>query len=286
MILVTGATGKTGAAAANALLAKGAKVRALVRNEEKAAGLKQAGAELVVGDVNDAAVLAQALEGCEKALLTLPNSQQQLDQEKRFTDAAVKAGLRHLVKLSSMEARPDAKAPIPALHWQSEEYIRKSGLGWTMIKPNFFMQNLLGSAGTIKEQGKFFLPLGDGKTAMIDTRDIGDVVAAVLTGDGHIGQSYEVTGPELLTFHDAADRISKAIGRKVEYVNVPMDSYRQTLARFLTNEWHLNAVIELFGEIASGADLAHTTDTVKKLLGREPKSLEAFIREHKALFGA
>jgi uncharacterized protein YbjT (DUF2867 family) len=285
MILLTGATGKTGSAAAQALLARGAKLRAIVRNPEKAESLKQAGVELVVGDVADPAVLAQGLAGVEKAFLTLANGQQQLDQEKAFTDAAKKAGVKHLVKLSSMEAHADARAPIPRVHWQSEEYIRASGLGWTMVKPNFFMQNLLGAGGTIKEQGKFFLPMGKGRTAMIDTRDIGAVVAEVLTGSGHEGQSYEVTGPELLSFYDVADRFSAVLGRKIEYVDMPMDAYRQVLGRFLTNEWHLNAVIQLFGEIAEEADPVFTTDTVKQLLGREPKSLKVFIEEHRQVYG-
>ena len=128
-----------------------------------------------------------------------------------------------------------------------------------MIKPNFFMQNLLGSAGTIKEQGKFFLPMGQGKTVMIDTRDIGACVAVVMTTPGHESQAYELTGPEELGFADAAERFTTVLGRKIEYVHVPMPAYRQTLARFLTNEWHLNAVCELFQEIADGQDL-HVTE--------------------------
>jgi len=285
MILLTGATGKTGAAAAQALLARGVKFRALVRNEEKAAALKAAGVELVIGDVADAGTLATALHGVEKALLTLPNSQQQLDHEMRFTDTAVTAGVKHLVKLSSMEARPEARSPIPKTHYQSEQYIRKSGLTWTMIKPNFFMQNLLGNAGTIKEQGKFFLPMGKGRTAMIDTRDIGEVIAEVLTGSGHASKSYETTGPELLSFAQAAERMSAALGKKVEYVDMPMETYKQALGRFLTNEWHLNAVCDLFLDIAEEHDPVYTTDTVKELIGREPLSLQKFIEEHRQIFG-
>ena len=147
------------------------------------------------------------------------------------------------------------------------------------------MQNMLGSAGTIKEQGKFFLPMADGKTAMVDVRDIGAVAAVVLTGSGHAGQSYEITGPEILSFHDVAARFTKVLGRKIEYVHVPMPAYRQTLSKFLTNAWHLNAVCELFQEIADGHDL-HLSDSVQKLTGKPPISLEQFIRDHQAVFTA
>jgi len=283
MLLLTGVTGKTGGESARALLKKGIPLRAIVRNAEKAASLKAAGVELVIGDVTDKAVLDKAMTGVDKALMTIPNGEKQLDLEKQFIDVAKQKGVKHLVKMSSMEAVADAKSPIAKIHYASEQYLQQSGLAWTMIKPNFFMQNFLGSAGTINEQGKFFLPMGEGKTVMADTRDIGACVAAVMTGTGHEGRKYEITGPEVLSFADAADRFSRALGRRIEYVYVPMEAYRKTLARFLTNEWHLNAVCALFREIAEG-DTPHTTDTVQKLTGKPPISLEQFVRDHKAVF--
>ncbi len=282
MILLTGVTGKTGGETAKQLLKKGAKLRALVRDEGKAAELKAAGVELVVGDVSDADTVRRALQGTEKAFLTLPNGQRQLEQEKQFTDLAVVAGVKHLVKMSSMEAVAHAQTPIPRAHWAVEEYIRASGLAWTMIKPNFFTQNLLSSAGSIKAQRKFSLPMGNGTTGMADIRDIGAVCAEVLTGQGHAGQSYEITGPEVLTFHEVADRFSAVLGDKVEYVPMPMEQFRERMSKIL-EPWHLNAVSELFREIAE-TGLDHTTDTFRKLIGREPRSVTQFIRDHMALF--
>ena len=283
MLLLTGVTGKTGGASAQALLKKGVTLRAIVRNAEKAAGLKAAGVELVLGDITDRAVLEKAMVGISKALMIMPNGEKQLELEKQFVDVAKQAGVKHVIKMSSIEAVADAKSPIPKIHYASEQYLMTSGLGWTMVKPNFFMQNFLGSAGTIKEQGKIFLPMGEGKTVMADTRDIGAVVAAVMTGTGHEGKSYEITGPEVLSFADAAARFSKVLGRKIDYVHVPMPAYRQMLSRFLTNPWHLNAVCELFQEIADGHVL-RTTDTVQKLTGKPPTSLEQFIRDHQTIF--
>jgi uncharacterized protein YbjT (DUF2867 family) len=282
MILLTGVTGKTGGETAKKLVEKGANLRAIVRDEAKAADLKAAGVELVVGDLSDADTVSKALDGAEKAFMLLPNGEQQLEMEKQFVDLSVAAGIKHLVKMSSMEAVGDAQTPIPQAHWATEEYIRASGLDWTMVKPNFFMQNLLASAATIKDQHKFFLPMGDGTTGMADVRDIGAVCAEVLTGDGHAGKSYEITGPEVLSFYDVAERFSEVLGEKVEYVALPMDVFREKMSGILV-PWHLNAVCELFREIAE-IGLDHTTSTFKDLIGRDPKSLRQFIEDNAAIF--
>ena len=212
MILLTGATGKVGSETAKALAARGMKARALVRNADKAAALKALDIDLVIGDAGDAASVSKALAGAERLLVLLPNSQRQLELETSLVDQAKRAGVRHIVKISSMEAVADATAAIPKIHWASEEHIRKSGMAWTMIKPNFFMQNFLASARSIKESKSFSMPMGNGKTAMSDARDIGAVTAEALAGKGHEGKSYEITGPELLTFAEAAERFSSVLG--------------------------------------------------------------------------
>jgi uncharacterized protein YbjT (DUF2867 family) len=282
VILLTGVTGKTGGETAKQLLAKGVKIRAIVRNPAKAEDLKAAGVELVVGDIGDAAVVRQALQGVEKAMLVLPNGKTQQANEQQFTDLAKAAGVKHLVKMSSMEAVPHAETPIPQAHWAVEEHIRASGIPWTMVKPNFFMQNLLASANSIKTQKKFSLPMGEGTTGMADIRDIAAVCVEVLTGQGHAGKSYEITGPEVLTFHDVAARFSEVLGEKIEYVPMPMDQFRQRMTGVL-EPWHLNAVCELFREIAE-IGLDHTTDTFRQLMGREPRSVTQFVRDHIAAF--
>ena len=192
-------------------------------------------------------------------------------------------GVKRLVKVSSIEATPDATSPIPRLHLESENYIKDSGLEWTMIKPNFYMQNLLASAATIKEQGKIFLPMGEGKTGMIDTSDVGKVVAKVLSEEGHASKNHEVTGPEILSFYEVAEIFTDVIGAQIDYVDVPLPAYKETLGKFLTNEWHLNAVIDLFKGIAEGG-IEEKTDTYKELMGETPKPLAKFLEEHAFIF--
>ena len=283
MILITGATGKTGSATAKSLGEKGETFRALIRNEEKKEGLEALGGEVVIGSIENTEVVNQSMQGVKTVLVLLPNSESQLALEKQLVDSAKQAGVERIVKMSSIEATPDATSPIPKLHLESEEYIKQSGLAWTMIKPNFYMQNLLASAGTIKDQGKIFLPMGDGKTGMIDTTDVGKVLAKVLSEDGHESMNHEITGPEILSFYEVAEIFSKALGKQVDYVDVPMDAYKETLGQFLTNQWHLDAVIDLFKGIAEGG-IEDKTDTFNELMGETPKSLSQFLAENSFIF--
>ena len=283
MILITGATGKTGSATAKSLGEKGERFRALIRNEEKKEGLVSLGGEVVIGSIENTEVVNQSMQGVKTVLVLLPNSESQLALEKQLVDSAKQAGVERIVKMSSIEATPDATSPIPKLHLESEEYIKQSGLAWTMIKPNFYMQNLLASAGTIKEQGKIFLPMGEGKTGMIDTTDVGKVLAKVLSEDGHESMNHEITGPEILSFYEVAEIFSQALGKQVDYVDVPMDAYKETLGQFLTNQWHLDAVIDLFNGIAEGG-IEDKTDTFNELMGETPKSLSQFLAENSFIF--
>ena len=283
MILLTGATGKTGSATAKALNEKGITFRALIRNEEKRGAIESLGGEVVIGSIENKEAVDQSMVDVETALILLPNSENQLSLEKQLVDSAKQAGAKRVVKMSSIEATPDATSPIPKLHLESEEYIKQSGLNWTMIKPNFYMQNLLASAGTIKDQGKIFLPMGEGKTGMIDTTDVGKVLAKVLSEDGHESMNHEITGPEILSFNEVAEIFSKGLDKQVDYVDVPLAAYKETLGQFLTNQWHLDAVIDLFKGIADGG-IEEKTDTYSELMGESPKPLSEFISENSFIF--
>jgi uncharacterized protein YbjT (DUF2867 family) len=283
MILITGATGKSGSATARALSDLGQGYRALIRNPEKEEELKALGAEVVIGSIEDNQSLVKAMSDVEKVLILLPNSENQLALETQIVDVALQSGTKHIVKVSSIEATPDATSPIPKLHLEVENYIKASGLEWTMVKPNFYMQNLLGSATTIKEQAKIFLPMGEGKTGMIDTRDVGKVIAKVLSEEGHSSMNYEITGPEILSFYDVAETFSNVLNKTVNYIDLPMPAYKEILSNFLTNQWHLDAVIDLFEGIREGG-IEEKTDTYEALMGEPPKSLEEFIIEHSFIF--
>lgn len=283
MILVTGASGKTGTEVARRLSAAGTPFRVLVRSAEKGAPLAAMGAEVALGDLADEASARQALDGISKAVLIMPNGEQQQAMETRFTDLSVEAGVRQLVYLSSIESVPENKNPITQMHVAVENHICQSGIGWTMIRPSFFMQMFMSSAPAIRERGELVMPAGQGTVATTDLRDVAEVIELVLTADGHTGKSYDLTGPELLTLADCAARFTKVLGREVRHVDPPLEAFAERLRAVGLPEWRVNAVCKEFEAIQRGI-IDHTTPTVAELLGRPPRSLEDFITDHIDLF--
>ena len=168
MILLTGATGKTGSATAKALNEKGITFRALIRNEEKRGDIESLGGEVVIGSIENKEAVDQSMVDVETALILLPNSENQLSLEKQLVDSAIQAGAKRVVKMSSIEATPDATSPIPKLHLESEEYIKQSGLSWTMIKPNFIF-HLAAFAGPPRNEKDPDLAYKNVKKAILDS---------------------------------------------------------------------------------------------------------------------
>lgn len=284
MILITGATGRTGGQAARDLAARGVPVRALVRDAAKAAPLAVAGVELAVGDAGDAASVRAALRGVSKVAVILPNGERQLEFEKQVVDLAAEARVVHIVKISSMESLPTAHNPTHRMHWDSEQHIRATGIPWTMVRPSFYMQNFLANAYTIKTEGRFHYPFGDtGAATFSDSRDAGAFAAHCLATPGHERRSYDVTSPDKLTFHEVAATFSRELGRKVEYVPQDPTAYKAHLGKFLASPWHLDAVCDIFAEIAAGY-VVDPTDTFQRVMGRPATTLAQFIREHRAVF--
>ena len=283
MILVTGATGKTGGAVVRELAAHEIPFRMFVRNPDKVSSLKELGAEIAFGDMADKAAVNDALKGCDKAVIIMANGEQQLTMEKLFTDCAVVAGVQHLVKLSSMESEPGTTKPIPAMHVASEDHIRESGMNWTMIRPTFFTQNFLSAARTIQSSDEINLALGNAIVAPTDIRDVAEVMRLVLTQDVHLNQSYDLTGPEALSLVQAAEKFSNVLGRKIKYVPQSVEDFRKVLTQVGLPEWRVNAVCDEFSLLSDKASM-HTTDTMQQILGRAPTSVEQFVEDHIAIF--
>ena len=250
MILLTGATGRVGSAAGKALASASVPFRALVRDPDKLAFDLDA-AEIMQGDLSDPAIVEQALQGVSRALIVMGNHPEQSKLERQFAGLAANAGVSHLVKVSSMEAAPDATATLPKNHYDTEQHIASLGIDWTFLRPNYYMQNMLMYAGSIARTNSFALPLGTAKTAMIDARDVGEVAAVVLTGEGHAGHAYRLTGPALMDFHEVAAHMGAVLARPVSYVAQSPEAFREVLGQFIQSAWQLDAVCELFAEIAS-----------------------------------
>jgi uncharacterized protein YbjT (DUF2867 family) len=283
MILLTGITGNNGGGAAKALLDKGIKFRALVRDLDKASAWADKGVELVQGDLNDSASVAAALDGIDSALLVLPNGQDQERLELAFIASAKKAGLPWIIKLSSPEAVRGTISPTPLAHIASEDAIKESGMNWTFVRPSFFMQNFRGSVAKAKETGVLSMPMGDkGTAALTDCDDSGAFIAHILTDNNteqYYGQYYDITGPdEVMTFAEIAAQIGAAIGSEVKYVPADPEVFQKTMRPFVTSDWHSDAVSHLFREIADGTTPGIRTDAFEKIMGRPGRSFQEFLQ--------
>ncbi len=283
MILVTGAAGNTGFETARHLLESGQPVRAMVRSAEKGERLKALGANVVVGDLTDGAFVKSALDGVSKAMLVMPNIEQQLELETAFVDAAAAAGLKHFVYLSSLESVPENENPITQMHVATEEHLRKSGLPWTMVRPTFFMQLFLAFSKGIRETGTIKLPTGSGTVAATDVRDVGAFISHVLGSDGHINKSYDVTGPQLLDFNQIAQIFTDVLGKPVSFVDEPIEEFRSRFAKIQPSPWRVDAVCKEFQGIAAGI-IDHTTATFAEIMGRQPTPLSQFIEDYRTVF--
>jgi len=284
MILITGVTGLIGRAAAEVLLNQGVVFRGMARDEAKAADLRERGMEFVAGDMLAASDTAKATQGISSALLLTPNGQRQLEMECTFSRVAAGSGVRHLVKISTIRARADARASFPLTHYRSEEFIKSLGMRWTMLRPNFFMQNLLSYATAISNTGTFSMPVGRMGIGMIDARDVAGIAALKLLEAEPESASHDLCGPELLDFFDVADRMSAVLGRRITYVEQFPPDFRAFLEKIIPNPWQVNAMCELFADIA-GQALGPLADDAERLLGRKPRPLETFVADHAERFG-
>ncbi len=285
MILLTGITGTTGSLLLQELSGKGIPLRATVRNPDKVKDLSIPGLEIVTGDFEDSASIEAALDGVDKAFMMMSNSPNQLECEKRFIDAAVKCNTGHLVKLSASSSQKDTAALLKKFHAESEEYLANSGLTWTSVRPNYYMQNNFASAQTIVADDKIFLPMGKGRVGAIDVRDVATFLAAVLTGSGHESKTYYITGSEILSFADMASQMSEVLGREIQYIDIPPEEFSKVLLSFGVDEWYVGALCDLFYHTARD-DGARVTETFTEVTGQAPISFRDFVRDHAQVFTA
>lgn len=233
MILVTGATGLNGSAIVRECARRGVQLRTLVRDRAKAGAL---GAlphvDIVEGDMSRPNTLAAALDGVRRALMISSSVPNMVETQSAFIDACRESGVEHVVKLSGAEAGigfDQSKFRFTRMHREIELHLEGSGLAWTHLRPSQFMQVYLRETPTIVNKDAIFLPFGNITLSPIDVEDIAKIAVAVLTGDGHAGKSYDMTGPEALTMTDVATRISTAVCRTIRYVAITPHDRRLAL---------------------------------------------------------
>jgi uncharacterized protein YbjT (DUF2867 family) len=283
MILVTGSTGTIGAEAVKQLTALGVKPRALARNPEKARAMLGSSAEIAAGDLGDPEALDAALRGVERAFLIAPVAENSVELQQQFIAAARRAGTRQIVKLSALGAEVDSPVAFLRWHARGHQMLEASGIPFTELRPNSFMQNLLLVASTIVAQGAFYEPAADAKISHVDARDIVAVAVKALTEEGHAGKTYTITGPEALSFDQIAATLSAVLGKAVRYVSVPPADYKQTLMQYGLPEWQADAILALNAFYREGKGEV-VTQTVAEVAKKAPISFDQFARDYANAF--
>jgi uncharacterized protein YbjT (DUF2867 family) len=278
-ILVIGATGNVGRPTVAGLLAKGASVRALSRSQEKIAELPD-GVAGFVGDLETGEGLEAACAGVDKLFLITSNGETETARGMNAVNAAVAAGVKHIVFLSVGNPNKEPAVPHYRAKLPVEEAIRNSGAAYTFLRPNFFMQTDLSVIPVIKEHGVYAMPIGSIGNNRIDTRDIADCAVRVLTEDGHAGADYHLHGPDTISGPGAAKVYASHLGREVHYGGDDVDQWGKPVEAFLP-PWLLGSLKQMFlgqqqhGGVADADAVAASAAAV----GHPLRTFDTFVTE-------
>ena len=278
MILLTGSTGSIGLSLAKLLSQRGIPYRGMVRDVAKASTLGLVGAEWVQGDFQDPASLRPALDGIDRVFLLAPPVENIDRIEAAFLDIAAACGVRHVVNLSAVGAGIDVPHRFGQWHGRTEQYLRESQMDFTILRPNFFLQNLLTMTAMV-QQATLYVPAGEGKALFVDVRDIAAVAASCLTETGHEGKIYEVTGPISIGYSDIAATLSQVLGRTINYVDIPVAAAKSSMLEMGMPAWLADALNELNVGLKENR-FGLVTDVVSAIGHKTPIDLESFIRDN------
>ena len=278
--LITGATGDVGSKVVDLLIQRGHRPRVFVRDANKAQSRFDNRVDICLGDLANAESLRTALKDVD--VLFLVNSGPEIPVRDELAANIAKAtGVRHLVKLSSMDVQQGLA--IGAWHDRGEAAIRTSGIPFTFVQPTGFMSNLLAWANSIKKEGIVRSSTGDGKRAFIHSDDIAAVATEALTTSNYLGQSLPITGPEALSFAEITATIATAIGKQLTFQPISDVEARQRYSAISASTEETEAHVSLWRAIREGR-LATVTDTVERILGRKPIKLNQWLTENAAAF--
>jgi uncharacterized protein YbjT (DUF2867 family) len=281
---VTGATGLNGKELLRRLSASGVAVRALVRNPAKAEAIAALPhVEIVQGDMARPETLAPALRDVDRAMLISSSDPMMLEVQSNFIDAARKAGVKHIVKLSGIMPELNSAFRFARMHGEIEKRLEASGMAFTHLRAGEFMPAYFRQAPNIAAKGAIFLPMEDARIACIDVGDIAEIAAKVVSGSGHEGKTYPLTGPQALTMAEVAEKLSAATGKAIRYVNVPPEAARQAQLAAGMPPYLADALFELFAERRNGKEATVWPDAAA-LLGRPPTSFDEFAKRNAAVF--
>ena len=278
MICITGAGGTVGSEVLRQLELAQAPLRVAYFSSEKAEAARARGIKAVLIDYNRPATLRAAFQACEKLFLLGPNTLNQSQLELNAVEAAKAAGIRYIIKQSVLGAEEESYS-LARVHRPVEKAIESSGLAWTFLRPNSFMQNSVTfMSEAIKAQGVFYSASGEAKISHVDVGDIAAVAVQALTEPNHAGKAYKLTGPEPLTYDELASELSKVLGRPISHISLsPSDLKQGMLAEGMPEEL-ADRMLDLeryFRENRAG----RVTNDIAQVTGRDPRRFADYVRE-------
>lgn len=284
MILLTGLGSSTGLRVAKKLLKSGHGFSALIQDTSKVPEIKSKRVNLIKGSLDNTDSLLEAMEGIENALLISPYSDNQYKIEKNFIDTAKKAGVKHLVKFSAIGADPDSPSLLLKYHGQSEKYLKKSGLRYSIVRHNIFMQNFVDFYGKdIKKKKELKMPIKNAKCGYVDERDSVRVITKVLTSNGNKSSAYDATGPESLSCFEVAELFSDAMGKKIKYTEIKPKEFKKDMIDMGVKEPMAEAYTNLYKLIRDGI-CNKVTDDIYKVTDRQPHTFDEFLDDNIKFF--
>ena len=280
LIVVTGSSGTIGRELVRLLSAAGAEVRAVSRDPAKAPSFPHATPHKA--DLGDSLQVHDALSGASSVFLLTGNDSGFARLQETVIEAAARQGVAHLVKLSALGASDHSRSAIGRDHWEVEQALQRTALRWTILRPHAFMQNWLGEvAESVRSENTIYAPIGDGRVPFIDTRDIAAVGAEVLLHAApHIGKKYVLTGGAAVGYADLATVLSEVTGRRIVYRAISVEEARSRMSRRGVPAPLVDASLAIAAYQRDGGPTALVSPTVQILLGRPPRTIRDFARDH------
>ena len=285
-IVITGASGQLGRLTAELVLARvpASEVTLTTRRPEALSDFVGRGARVRQADFDRPETLAEAFAGGERLLLISADVVgRRVAQHRAAIEAAREVGVRHVAYTSYLNPVAENPAVITPDHRDTEEALRESGLAWTALRNAFYAEYQVPAGAQAIATGQLIHNNGEGRIAYVSREDCAAAAAAVLTTEGHEGKAYDITGPESLSFAEAAERISAATGREIRHVDVPPEAARQGMLSSGMPEWQVDVSLGLLAAVREGA-LDAVTGTVATVGRVEPRSFADYAREFAPAF--
>ncbi|MGB8332081.1 MAG: SDR family oxidoreductase [Polyangiales bacterium] len=281
-VFVTGATGTVGREVCRTLLDRGAGVRIGVRNPNRVLPVLSEASDVRALDFEEPTISEALFDGIDSLFLMTPFIEDQVAASRRVLQAALDAGVRHVVRLSSRSADWDRRSVLRAWHREIDQAVRDSGATWTILRPCSFFQNFMRyQAETIRNMSAVIIPQGDGLIAYVDALDLGEAAAqCLLRPEDHGGQTYVLTGARAYGAKGIAAEIGRVIGRPVTYIDIDEEQAQSMMLQQGMPAWLVEAGLAVFAHAKAGGEAA-VDPALARIIGRPASSLSEFVQRNR-----